>query len=931
MTSPHSQAQARFRAGDLAGAKALLEEALAAAPGHWAVHHDLGLLLRQLGDRPTAERHVRSSLTLAPAAAIGWTTAGLLEGDAGAFPRARRAIDRARLIAPDDPTSLLARAELANPGEIPAFADRIWAMLQRPDLPPQVRARLLHALGRLYDRTDDIDRAFAAISAAHAMSRAQRPYDPGEDSAFFASMTATCGADWWIRPGNEASTAVHPVFIVGMPRSGTTLLEQMLSRHPEVDAGGESLALQTVLGTELAQKLGCEFPDCLDVAGPEDWAWAARRYLELTAGRRRGATVFTDKLPVNFLMVGPILKMFPGARVLHMVRDPLDTAVSCYLTDFAQGHGFATDLDDLAHHIRLYRSLMAHWHGLGDSGLRDVSYEELVTAPEATLRAVLAHCDLPWHPDCLDFGRSSHATNTASWKRVRGPLDARRIGHWRRYAPRLGRLVGRLTSPGGGPVDVLRRSLAWEPDLAAGHVALATASTGAAASRLLRRMPALAGRDAGLLTRSATAAERIGNPELGRRLLAKAATTAPMLPAVHLNLAVAHGRSGAVDAATGSLRRALTLGPDIAEAWSNLGNFLAATSASGASAAHRFACLIAPGNRLLHCNRGLALRRLDREPGVARRSFRRAIVLAPADRAGAMALRRQEMVESHEAAGLPLLDRLRCAYPLDAEIHYERGCALRDAGRDAEAAASLRRAVALEPQHGTWRHVLDALTGGGRGSAIGYARELFDQYAESFDRHLTEGLHYRTPDALTEALGRLRPGLRSLPRVLDLGCGTGLMGAALHRGFAVEHLTGVDVSGAMLAKLREKGGYDTAIEADVHDFLEGDTGRYELVAAADVLVYLGPLERFMAGARRVLAPGGLVVLSVEETDGDRYELRRSGRYAHRRDYLEAAAGGAGLRPALIETVALREENGQPVSGLIALFVADGPRVYPPNS
>lgn len=924
----HAQAQARYRSGDLAGARALFEAALAGDPAHPASHHDLGFLLRQLGEHARAGRHVRASLALAPDLAVGWTTVGLLDGDTGAFEAARRALDRAGLIAPTEPTGLIARAALADDDECAGFAARLAAALRQSDLPTRLRARLLHARGRLLDRIGDINGAFDSITAAHVLRRPGRPYDQAEDAEFFESIRDACGPKWQARPGNPRPGPARPVFIVGMPRSGTTLVEQMLSRHRDVAAGGEMLTLQALMFAELPKRIGREFPDCLGVAGPDDWTWLAGRYLEATAPRRSGAPVLTDKLPANFLLVGPILKAFPDARILHLVRDPLDTCLSCYLTDFAHGQNFAGDLDDLGHHFSRYRSLMAHWHGLGDPRLLDVGYQDLVRAPEATLRQVLDHCGLAWDPVCLDFANAEHATSTASWQRVRGGLDPGRIGYWRRYGHRLGRLAGRLASRSGAPADVLRRGLAWEPGLAAGYLALATAAPGAAPDRtgpVLARMPALAGRDAGLLTRAATAAGRAGDPALARRLLVASVRAAPALPAVHLNLAVAHGGGGATDAAIESLHRALALAPGLAEAWSNLGNFMAGRSATGAVAAHCRAIVAAPAGAVLHRNFGLALQRVAGRTGDAGRAFRRAAALAPADRATGMSLHRLGLVDGPEAAGLPVLDRLRCAHPLDAEIHYERGCGLRDAGRDAEAAAALRRALVLEPQHATWHHVLDALLGrAGQGNTAGYARDLFDQYAENFDRHLTERLHYRTPDALAAALAGARPGQPALlDRVLDLGCGTGLMGTALRRRFGVGHLTGVDVSGAMLGKLRDKGGYDDAVQADIIDFLERDAARYDLVTAADVLVYLGALERFMAGARRVLAPGGVLAISVEEGDGAPFELRRSGRHAHRRDYLEATAAAVGLRTASCETVVLREENGRPVSGLIVLMVPAG--------
>jgi|GEM_PF-4135193 len=924
----HAEGQARYRNGDLSGARACFEAALAQDAGHSSTHHDLGFLLRQLGESTGAARHVRTALAIAPDLAVGWTTAGLLDGDAGTFGSARRAIDRARLIVPTEPTSLIARADLAENDECPAFAAALDGALRRPGLSDRLRARLLHCLGRMLDRAGDVDRAFDAVTAAHALRRRVEAYDAAEDTAFFASIAQTCSAAWWLRPQNLRNDGARPVFIVGMPRSGTTLLEQMLSRHPALAAGGESLALQSILFRELPQRLGGEFPDCLGAATPADWAWAAERYLASTAERRGQSAVFTDKLPANFLLVGPILKMFPGARVLNLMRDPLDTCLSCYLTDFAHGHSYAATLDDLGHHYGLYRALMAHWHGLGDRRLLDVSYERLVLDPESTLRDVLDRCGLDWHPDCLNFTRSAHPANTAAWKRVRGPIDRGRVGNWRRYGHRLGRLAARLASPGGAPADLARRSLLWEParptDLMTVAATALTQGDRRGGAHHLARVRASAANDARTLSSAAGLADRAGLADPARGLLVAAVRAAPGVAAVWINLAVAEGRRGTVADAVAALRRSLALAPDVPEAWSNIGNFHTATSLDAAVRAHHRATMIAPGDPGLHGNRARALLRTAAGGPSAARALRRALALQPAIPGHELVLHHLIAAKGGATMAIANLDRLRCGWPLDGEVHYERGCALRDAGRDAEASAALRRAVMLAPEVTAWRHVLDSIeTRASRAAPVDYVRELFDQYADRFDSHLTDGLRYRTPTALAGAISRTRPTARRFERVLDLGCGTGLMGAALRQRVALGHLTGVDVSGGMLAKLIEKGGYDAAVEADIDGFLERDQARYDLIVAADVLVYFGALERVLAGARRVLAPGGVMAVSVEQADGSApYALGRQGRYAHRRDYVEVVAATAGLRVLSCQAAELRDEGRRPVIGLLFVLATE---------
>ena len=237
--------------------------------------------------------------------------------------------------------------------------------------------------------------------------------------------------------------------------------------------------------------------------------------------------------------------------------------------------------------------------------------------------------------------------------------------------------------------------------------------------------------------------------------------------------------------------------------------------------------------------------------------------------------------------------------------------------------AALRRAVVLAPEFTAWRHVLDSIENrASRSAPVDYVRELFDQYADRFDSHLTDGLRYRTPTALAEAIARTRPATARFDRALDLGCGTGLMGTALRQRVDLGHLTGVDVSGGMLAMLIDKGGYDAAVEADIHGFLERDETRYDLIVAADVLVYVGALTRVLSGSRRVLAPDGIVAISVERADGpEPYTLGRQGRYAHRRDYVEAAAAESGLSVVSCEAAELRDEGQKPVVGLLFILAA----------
>lgn len=246
---------------------------------------------------------------------------------------------------------------------------------------------------------------------------------------------------------------------------------------------------------------------------------------------------------------------------------------------------------------------------------------------------------------------------------------------------------------------------------------------------------------------------------------------------------------------------------------------------------------------------------------------------------------------------------------LDAALNL--GGAMTRIDDPAGARRAYRRALEIDPGSATARHMVAALTGQTTDSApADYVREVFDSAAASFDEHLA-ALEYKTPAALAALIADLGGG----GRVLDLGCGTGLFGAEVRA--AADLLVGVDLSAEMLARARARGDYDELVRGDALEFLAGDERRWDLVAAADVLVYLGDLEPLLRLARSRLAGGGLVAFSVERVGGGGWSLQPSGRFAHDPAYVAGVAGRCGLREVARTDVELRRERGRPVPG--ALF------------
>jgi hypothetical protein len=233
-----------------------------------------------------------------------------------------------------------------------------------------------------------------------------------------------------LRPRGIASEL--PVFVVGMPRSGTSLTEQILASHPQVHGAGELLYWIFAADAERA-------------APPEERAAKISdlglAYLEGLAIQAPDASRVIDKLPVNFRHIGLIHAALPGARFIHLERNALDTCLSIYFQGFSAAHPYATDFGDLAHYYHEYRRLMAHWRSLlPPQTLLEVRYEDLVDDPERWSRRMLAHIGLPWDPRCLEFHRNDRPVLTASNWQVRQPISKNSVERWRRYEQFIGPL-----------------------------------------------------------------------------------------------------------------------------------------------------------------------------------------------------------------------------------------------------------------------------------------------------------------------------------------------------------------------------------------------------------------------------------------------------------------------------------------------------------
>ncbi len=411
---------AQQRCGEREAAHASWRRAAALAPGHPMPKYNLGRSLQLEGRTDEAIGLLSQAAERAP----DFIPARILLGDAlvhaGRFDEAdahyRDALWR-------NPACGDAWRGLSNMKTRPlSDEDREQLALNqgRADIGEPDRVAMGYALGKACEDHGRHAEALAALQAANARLRQAAPWDA---ASFRARVDAIVAATERLPAPTDPSLGSEAIFITGMPRSGSTLFEQILAAHPQVEGASELPDLEHVLREESGRR-GRPFPDWVAQADAADWQRLGRDYLQRTARWRERRPRFTDKMPENWLYAGVLRAMLPGATVLDTRRDPLETAWSCYRQHFYRLPHFSCDFDDIAAFIRDCQRAMDAWRERDPGHVRLQSYEALLRDPEHEIRALLAACGLPFDPACLAFHRARRSVRTASAAQVRQPLQA---------------------------------------------------------------------------------------------------------------------------------------------------------------------------------------------------------------------------------------------------------------------------------------------------------------------------------------------------------------------------------------------------------------------------------------------------------------------------------------------------------------------------
>jgi len=454
-------------------AEGLLKRLVKLAANHYLAHNELGRFLSDQGRIPEAIGEMKLAAELGPDVVNNHVVLGDLLSVVGNTEEALAAYDGALQLEPADAAVIALRGHtlriLGRSAEAieayeqctrqrPDVGEAWWnlatmrgyefseeqlATMQRQqeaeDTDETARVHIAFALARAAERQDRYDEAWRYYARGNGLRRAQVKYDPVTTEMTHNAMIQTCDAELLERSESVDFSKPGPIFILGMPRSGSTLVEQILASHSLVEGGGELpyiVMLTSTLGG--TQKDGRRYPEFLDDMTADQMLAIGESYLYHTRSHREGKLpYFTDKMPANFTHVGLIHMALPHARIIDARRHPLDTCIGNYRQMYALGKNMTYDLYELAEYYLEYDRIMAHWDAVLPGRVLRVRYEDVVADLEGQTRRMLDYCGLPFEDACLNFHRNERAVNTASSEQVRQPIYADSVGYWKNYESQL--------------------------------------------------------------------------------------------------------------------------------------------------------------------------------------------------------------------------------------------------------------------------------------------------------------------------------------------------------------------------------------------------------------------------------------------------------------------------------------------------------------
>jgi len=436
-----------FDHGQLQEAAEALTRVISLAPTYAEAHASLGVVCQALGDLDGALAALSEAVRLKPDYLEGHRFLGLVRKDWGDLAGALEQFDRALLCRGEDAFTwyLISRYKKYKTADDRDIG-RITSILTKPDLTPDDEVFLNFALGKIYDDLALAPEAFRHYQDGNRRKRSMLAAGPMSSGIELGRIGRIFSPELFSRLAGSGLQSALPVFIVGMPRSGTTLVEQICASHSAVWGRGELKEVSALKNSLLALAgEGSSYPECLTTMDPAWIKSLGEPYMErLGAGLPSTILRVVDKMPTNFIELGLIRIFFPNARIIHCRRDPVDTCLSNYFQNFEEGNEFSFDLETLAFYYRKYEKLMGFWQEVLPGTIHEICYEDLVNNFEVKARELIEFLGLNWQEECLSFYQTRRMVHTASDWQVRQPVYRSSVKRWKRYEAFLGPLLDGL-------------------------------------------------------------------------------------------------------------------------------------------------------------------------------------------------------------------------------------------------------------------------------------------------------------------------------------------------------------------------------------------------------------------------------------------------------------------------------------------------------
>ncbi len=411
----------------------------------------LGLLLSQLDLMVEAGAQYRRAIELAPEQAGSYYNLATVQRALGDLGAAQSSLSRAIELDPRDYDAWYAQSELRKQSREHNHVQELEALVESDIDNPKAQVQILYALAKELEDIDKPEQSFGYLQRGAALRRQHLNYRVANDLDTMAQIRQAYTADMF--DGHiDGCASREPIFVLGLPRTGTTLVERILGSHSRVYAAGElnNFPRQMMRGVRslVAERGGSEKDNLPALSTGLDFRQLGEAYIHSTRPVTGHCGHFVDKLPLNFLHAGQIQLALPGARIIHLRRHPLDSCYAMYKTLFRDAYPFSYDLRELGDYYLAYRELMAHWQACMPGVIHEVNYEDLVTDIEHETRRLLAYCGLPWEDQCLRFHENAAASTTASAVQVRREIYRSSVGKWRLYENQLEPLARQLMNAG---------------------------------------------------------------------------------------------------------------------------------------------------------------------------------------------------------------------------------------------------------------------------------------------------------------------------------------------------------------------------------------------------------------------------------------------------------------------------------------------------